>query len=158
MYKKIILSLVFLVSALSLIVKSNAEDSIPDLSTGGGKAVLHSLHNENLRRIMGRLNTLAYEREYTELELDRLRQENLKALAASVADLVKLADQLPEYFPDDQLSDEEQVTFKAMANQLQDETSQLLDSSSTSTYSSRNTAYRNLAKTCMACHNLFRDR
>ncbi|HKK15540.1 MAG TPA: cytochrome c, partial [Gammaproteobacteria bacterium] len=72
------------------------------------------------------------------------------------ADLVKIAEQLPESIPDNQMSEEEQVTFRAMANQLQDETLRLLDTTATSSYSERQSGYRELEKTCTACHNLFR--
>lgn len=157
MHRKLLISLICLVPALCLTAIGNAEDTMLDPSAGNGKAVLRSLQHEDIRWIMGRLYTLSYEREFTELELDRMREKNLEALADAAADLVKIADRLPGLFPDEQLSDEDQVTFRAMANQLQDETLHLLDTASTSSYSERKTGYRELEKTCMACHNLFRD-
>jgi cytochrome c556 len=157
MYRKPVILLISLVPALCFTAISSAVDTEPDPSTAAGKAVLQSLHNEDIRRIMGRLNTLAYEREFTELEIYRIRQENLEALATAAADLVKIAGQLPELFPDKQMSEEDQITFRAMANQLQNETLHLLDTSATSSYSERQTGYQKLGKTCMACHNLFRD-
>lgn len=156
MHRKLFISLIYLVPVLCLTGISIAEDTKQDPSAVSGKAVLLSLHNEDIRRIMGRLNTLAYEREFTELELDRMRRENLETLATAAADLVKIAEQLPESIPDNQMSEEEQVTFRAMANQLQDETLRLLDTTATSSYSERQSGYRELEKTCTACHNLFR--
>lgn len=154
----------FIISFLSLILACGicnvpfAEDVMPDPATSPDKAALQSLHSEDIRKIMGRLYALAYEREYTELELDRIRHENLQALAHAAADLVELSGNLPQVLPDNRLTDEEQVTFTAMANQLHNETLHLLDTDATSSYSELKTGYRQLQKTCTACHNLFRSR
>jgi cytochrome c556 len=157
MHNKLIISLLSLIPAFCLFSITCAGEVIPDPATKSSKAVLRSLHSEDIRRIMGRLHALAYEREYTELELDRIRLENLEALALAAADLVQIAGQLPQLLPDNQLSDEEQVTFKAMANQLHNETLQLLNTDSGNSYRDLKSGYRRLQQTCAACHNLFRD-
>ena len=115
------------------------------------------MHSDDIRKIMGRLYTLAYEREYTELEIDRIRHENLKALAHAADELVDISGKLPQILPEYQLTDDEVVTFRAMAGQLQAETLHLLDSDATSSYSDFKNGYRKLRQTCNACHNLFRD-
>jgi len=70
---------------------------------------------------------------------------------------VQIADQLPQMLPENQLNAEEQVTFKAMANQLHNETLQLLGTDATRSYIELNSSYQRLQQTCTACHNLFRD-
>ena len=88
----------------------------------------------------------------------RIRHENLQALARAAADLVDLSGKLPLVLPYNRLTDEEQVTFAAMANQLHNETLHLLDTDTSNSYSDLKTGYRQLLKTCTACHNLFRGR
>lgn len=158
MRSRFIISFLSLVLACSLCNVPFAEDVIPDPVTAPEKATLQSLHSEDIRKIMGRLYALAYEREYTELELDRIRHENLEALAHAAAELVDLSGRLSQVLPDNRLTDEEQVTFAAMANQLHNETLHLLDTGATSSYNELKTGYRQLQKTCTACHNLFRGR
>ena len=156
MHSRFIISFLSLILACCLCNVPFAEDVVPAPVTGTEKAALQSLHSEDIRKIMGRLYALAYEREYTELELDRIRHENLQALAHAAADLVDLSGKLLQVLPENRLTDEEQVTFAAMANQLHNETLHLLDTDVTSSYSDLKTGYRQLQKTCTACHNLFR--
>ena len=59
MYRKLLISLIFLLPALCLTAISSAEGLSQDPSTGDGKAVLRSLQHEDIRWIMSRLNTLA---------------------------------------------------------------------------------------------------
>ena len=158
MHNRSIISFLSLVLACCLSNIPLAEDVMPVPLTTSENAVLQSLHSEDIRKIMGRLYALAYEREYTELELDRIRHENLQALAHAAADLVNLSGKLPQVLPGNRLTDEEQVTFAAMANQLHNETLHLLDTDATSSYNDLKTGYRQLQKTCTACHNLFRGR
>ena len=157
MHNKFIISLLSLILACCLCNVPIAEEVIPVPVSTPEKPALQSLHSEDIRKIMGRLYALAYEREYTELELDRIRHENLEALAHAAADLVTLSGRLPQVLPENRLTDEEQVTFAAMANQLHNETLHLLDTGATSSYNDLKTGYRRLQKTCTACHNLFRD-
>lgn len=158
MYCRFIITLLFLVLACCPGGSLYAEDVKPPPGDTSGKAVLRSLHSSDIRKIMGRLYTLAYEREYTELEIDRIRHENLEALAHAADELVDISGKLPQILPEYRLTDDEVVTFRAMAGQLKSETLHLLDSDATSSYSDLKNGYRKLRQTCNACHNLFRDR
>ena len=144
--------------ACCLCISPLADDINQVTAASPGKAAVQSLHSEDIRKIMGRLHALAYEREYTELELDRIRHENLEALARAAAELVELSWKLPQILPDSRLTDEEQETFGAMASRLHAETMQLLDTYATDSYSELKSGYQRLQETCTACHNLFRDR
>ena len=144
MHGRFIISFLCLVMAWCICTVTCAEDATPVTANSSEKAVLKSLHSEDIRKIMGRLYALAYEREYTELELDRIRHENLKALAHAAADLVEISGKLPQILPEYRLTDEEVVTFSAMASQLQAETLHLLDTDATSSYSDLKSGYRKL--------------
>ena len=138
-----------------LCVPAHAEKAV-DTETSR-KPALSAIHNNDIRTIMRRLNALVYEREYTQLELDRLRRENLQMLVDAAADLIKISDKLPDLISDQEISSDEQITFKAMARQLHNEASQLLDSDPDISYHELNNGFQRLQQTCAACHNLFRD-
>jgi len=95
------------------------------------KAILSAVHSEKIRAIIRRLNSLAWDREYTELEIRKMRTEQIELLVQAAEELIASAENLPEITAQDRLSEEEQTTFRAMARQLH--------------------------QTCNACHNLFRD-
>ena len=121
------------------------------------KSVLNAIHSNDVRIIMRRLNVLAYEREYTELELEKLRARQIKLLAQTAGELAQTAEQLPEDVQKD-LSREDQTTFRAMANQLYSESLQLEEEAAANNYRALNECYQRLRETCNACHRLFRDR
>ena len=118
--------------------------------------LLHTIHSDQLRRTMLRLNELAYEREYTELRLDQLRAEQIEALVAEARTLVTKAGRLPEILNGGSLSPEEQITFVAVARQLYSETQQLQAEVQANRYENLQYGYRHLQQTCNACHKLFR--
>jgi cytochrome c556 len=152
--KKLACFIIFIFSFY--IINTCAEDKSGKASETGGKSVLKAIHSSELRQIMQRLNSLAYEREYTQLELDRLRARHIESLVETVNELVQTAEKLPEITQGD-LSENDQVTFKALANQLYTETVKLQDAVKENNYSDQNAGYQRLRKTCSACHNLYRD-
>ena len=124
------------------------ERSVPALST---------IHSEQLRQIMRRLYELASEREFTELGLDQLRAEQIEALVMEADTLVINADNLPELLSEGQLTTEEQITFKAVANQLYTEALSLQADVYANKFLNIEAGYRRMQQTCNACHNLFRN-
>lgn len=118
--------------------------------------LLHSIHSDQLRRTMLRLKELAYEREYTELRLDRLRAKQIASLVAEARALVAKASRLPEILNGGTLSAEEQITFIAVAKQLYSETQRLQADVQANRYENLQYGYRQLQRTCSACHKLFR--
>lgn len=118
--------------------------------------LLHSIHSDQLRRTMLRLKDLAYEREYTELRLDRLRSEQIESLVVEARALVAKAGRLPEIMNGGTLNAEEQITFIAVAKQLYGETQQLQADVLANRYENLQYGYRHLQQTCNACHKLFR--
>ncbi len=146
---------ILLVSSLHC-AGTSAEDPPPGAPDVPGKAVLKAVHSGELRQIMRRLNSIAYEREFTQLELDRLRARHIETLVETVGELVRTAETLPE-ITEDGLNENDLVTFRALANQLYTETTGLRNAVRENNYAAQDAGYRRLRETCTACHNLFRD-
>jgi hypothetical protein len=150
---KSILTGLFLFFCLAVYVHSEepaftgAEIKSPALST---------IHSDRLRQIMSRLNELAYEREYTELGLDRLRAKQIDSLVTEAETLVDNADRLPEILTEGELTPEELITFRAVASQLYSEALLIQADIHADSYVNVDEGYRRLRQTCNACHNLFR--
>lgn len=118
--------------------------------------LLHSIHSDQLRQVMLRLNELAHEREYTELSLDRLRAEQINALVKEARALVGNAGRLSDMPDEEKLTEEEKITFTAIARQLYSETLQIQADIQANRYRNLQDSYRYLRRTCNACHKLFR--
>ena len=119
---------------------------------------LSTIHSEQLIRIMQRLNELAYEREYTELGLDRLRAEQIDALVLETDMLSSKADNLPSIITEGELTTAEQITFKAVASQLHAEVLRIQADIQENNFINVDAGYRRIRQTCESCHNLFRDK
>jgi len=150
-------TLLFLLLVLAAGLVHPDEPGRPELGTGT-RSLLNTVHSSRLRDIMSRLNRLSYEREYTELELDRMRAENVESLVDAALQLSRAAERLPDITADTRLAPEERVTFSAMARQLYHQTLTLQESLDNGQYSDLQTGYQQLRYTCNACHNLFRQR
>ncbi len=127
------------------------------LDTGKNNTILSEIHSEELRNIMRRLKLLNYEREYTELEIQKLSHKQIEQLSEAAKDLVKLADNIPNVASLKNLSDEEQIIFNAMANQLYDITHEFIGENETNNYEALAPTYQKLINTCKTCHHLFRN-
>lgn len=118
---------------------------------------LKTVHSEQLREIMLRLNELAYEREYTELGLDSLRARQIEALAKETSILVSNAERLTDILSEGELNESDQITFMAVANQLNAEVQNIQADVNANRFGNLHAGYRRLQQTCNACHRLFRS-
>ena len=121
------------------------------------KAALNVIHSLKLKTIMGRLNMLAYEREYTELELNQLRAEQIELLIQAANELAQSVENLPDITAGPELSEADRITFRAMAGQLYRETRNLQNAYDAGHLEELEPLYQRLHETCNACHRLFRD-
>ena len=121
-----------------------------------GQPALHGIYSEKLRTIMLRMNQLVYEREMTALQVQEVREQHLKELISTISELVKAAEVLTDAVPGIELKEEDQVIFRAMANQLYREAQDIGSMVEEKDYSDLDPAYRRLNETCNACHSLFR--
>lgn len=148
MSNKIMLSVITLCLLCSPAARVQSQETGPALST---------IHSDKLIQSMRRLNELAYEREYTELGLDRLRADQIHALVRETEILVNKAKNLSEIVTGGQLTSEERITFRAIASQLHTEAVSLQTAISANNFVNVDAGYRRLQETCNACHNLFRN-
>ena len=135
----------------------NNGDNNPEYLNGKNKIVLNIIHSGKIRAIMRRLNMLAYEREYTDLELEQLFRAQVELLISAADDLRDSAENLPN-ITSNKLDDTDVTTFRAMASQLYRETLNLQKEINSSHYQEIRLSYQRLRDTCNACHQLFRDR
>lgn len=134
------------------------EESQTAATPNESTALLNSIHSHKIRGIMRRLNSLTYEREYTELELQQIQTNQIALMLEITRELTDSAEQLPDISPGSNLNESEQITFRAIANQLYRETRQLNEDVQKGHTRQIKQGYRRLKKTCEACHQLFRDR
>ena len=118
--------------------------------------MLNVIHSEELKKTMRSLNLLAYENEFTELELQSLRASQLNRLLDFAEELTKKAERLPQ-ITDAELKEADKITFKAMARQLYTDTLELKKSAAKNNYNNMSKRYLELNKTCDSCHRLFRE-
>lgn len=67
----------------------------PSSDTKQNETILNAIHSDEVRNIMRRLNILFYEREYTELELQKLSTIQIELLAEEANVLAQTAADLP---------------------------------------------------------------
>ncbi len=149
---KSLLTLVLLISTSALL---SANDGTEKLETG--KTLLKVIHSDEIRNIMRKLNSLVYEREYTELELRKINKKQIELLVIEAAALSKTAANLPNITSLNNLDDESQLTFNAMVNQLQNISIELKGATEHNHQDEINAAYIKLQDTCNTCHTLFRE-
>jgi cytochrome c' len=120
------------------------------------KTILNAVHSVEVQNIMRRLKLLFYEREYTDLRVQELSKKQIRLLSEEANTLAKTASNLPGLDSLEKLSDEERVSFNALANQLSDITKKLVKVSQTNHQDEIISTYIELQETCNACHQLFR--
>lgn len=146
------LVLALLVSTSTLLF---AKDDAKKLETG--KTLVKVIHSEEIRNIMRKLNSLVYEREYTELELRKINKKQIELLVNEAAALAKTAADMPNITSLKNLDDESQLTFNAMVNQLQNISGELKRAVEHNHQNEINATYLKLQDTCDTCHALFRE-
>jgi cytochrome c556 len=102
------------------------------------------------------MNQLVYEREMTALQKQEIRTKKLEDLVDTISELVNSADGMTKALPGLKLNKHDQITFRAMANQLLDEAKNIRQFAENNDYLSVESVYQDLDDTCNACHRLFR--
>ena len=144
-------------SCIGYVYAENYSDNQAKSSNEENKIVLNVIHSDDIRAIMRRLNLLAYEREYTDLELEQKYREQIELLIQTANKLKDSAENLPN-ITRNKINETDITTFRAMANQLYRETLNLQEEINSSHYRGIRLSYQRLRDTCNACHQLFRDR
>ncbi len=149
------------IAALCLVLSfsltaASSKDKPASIKGQDSRAVLNTIHSDELRSIMRRLDALAYEREYTALALQRMRAARISELVEMVGELVNRTEDLPSITPQI-VSEEDRVTFRALAKHLQSQTIDLKNQIEKDNYADMDATYDELRRTCDSCHRLFRN-
>jgi len=158
MYTKMYLNKSLLILLITVTNVNSLFAGDTSLNTGTNNTILSAVHSDEVRNIMRRLKLLNYEREYTELEIQKLSHKQIELLSEAAKALVETAENIPNIASLKNLSDEEQVIFNAMANQFYDITHELKVEIETNDHKAWEPTYPKLENTCKTCHRLFRDR
>ena len=100
----------------------------------------------------------AYNSGVPDLQDGKISEEKMADLVEAVEELLFHAEMLSTGQPSVKLNETELATFRAMAGQLYTETLNLQQLTEYYDYHAIEPAYERLNQTCIACHNLFRDR
>lgn len=121
-----------------------------------GKASIHEVSNDKIRRIMHKLDTIIFERFYSELERDHYRLR----YAGQIVEIVNELNRELEHDPSLklELNDEQRQDFLGLAQQLKQQTNELNQLVSKHQSSEINTKLKQITKVCSSCHQKFRSR
>ncbi|TAN49430.1 MAG: hypothetical protein EPN21_11890 [Methylococcaceae bacterium] len=121
-----------------------------------GVPALHAVHDEQLRELMSRMNSLLQERFMTEPELDVERRRHARHIAATAQNLSQTIDAILTTLPTLQLSAGEQTAFLALANKLREQSQNLQDQAGQNRMDAIPGTLEQISTTCTSCHALFR--
>lgn len=148
--------IIFLTIAIAIIntyTVAHAESSHVQTESG---TLLKIIHSDRLRQLMLQLDSLVYEREYSELELDRIRRRQISQLVYATRELLDSSRELQDMVPATKLSSEDIDTFRALAAELHQTTLKLEQEVQSGHDREAGALYQRLRITCVACHSLFR--
>jgi cytochrome c556 len=137
---------------------SDTDTEKKDMGSVQEKHTLHAMSSEKLREIMQDLNLSAYKGGVPDLQDGKMSKEKMAGLIEAVEELLFHAELLSTGQPSVKLKETELATFRAMAGQLYTETLNLQQLTEYNDYHAIEPAYERLNQTCIACHNLFRDK
>lgn len=122
-----------------------------------GQPALHAVSDTRLRELMNRMNGLIFERFVTEPERDRETLKETDEIARTAADLGRSIDGLYARLPALDLNESEQATFRALADKLRNQASQLRQLAADRRLEDLSGQLAQISATCTACHGLFRQ-
>jgi len=131
---------------------------VTDPGTVQEKHTLHAISSEKLRVIMQDMYSSAYKSGVPDLQDGKMSEEKMADLIEAVEELLFHAELLSTGQPSVKLNETELATFRAMAGQLYTEALNLQQLTEYYDYHAIEPAYERLNQTCIACHNLFRDK
>jgi hypothetical protein len=150
----------FLTTALVLLLSACSTLDREHIAEGGrsetGEPALHAIHDNELRDLMDRMDSLMQERFMTETQLDNERRKYSHRIADSAQDLSKTIDTIIAKLPSLALSPAEQTTFLALANKLRQQTELLQQQASQNRIDAIDDGLHQINTTCTSCHALFR--
>ena len=127
---------------------------MPPVSTG--KAVMHAVHDEQLREVMRDLRGASFDRLPQELDDPSGERAYLQETSSRAQDLAQTADRIAAIVDQTWLTTDQKQIFLRLAERLRDRALQLRDQADRRQTRLINTTMKEIDETCASCHELFR--
>ena len=136
---------------------SHESRDLPALSSGDGKASLHRVKSTELKAAMRDMNSLVFERFYSEIDRDNMRVRYSKEIAEMARSMAKDIRTIRQIGGALELKDEERQIFLSLAEELDRQSEDLLKVASSHKTEAIQPALDRLVNICNRCHEKFRD-
>jgi cytochrome c556 len=127
---------------------------MPPVSTGN--AIMHAVHDEQLREVMKDLRSASFDRLPQELDDPSRERAYLQETSSRAEDLAHAADQIAAIVDQTGLTTNQQQIFLELAARLRDRALQLRNQAERRQTRLINTTMKEIDDTCASCHELFR--
>ena len=141
---------------LPLFTLISCADSLPHPNEKTGEPVLHSVHNNKLRELMGRMNGLMEEGFLTEPDLVAEHRKFAQQISNTAQNLSQTIDVISATLPSLKLSATEQTTFMALVAKLREQIQTLQVQTKQNHFGVISHTLEQIETTCTSCHALFR--
>ena len=138
---------------------SAPERQNPDTQGGWsqtGTPALHAVRDGKLRELMDRMDSLMQERFMTETQIDVERRKYARQIAETAQSLSTNVDAIIASLPGLNLTADEQVAFRALAEKLRSEMGLLQRQAESNRIDQISNNLHEIKTTCTSCHALFR--
>ena len=125
--------------------------------TETGSPALHAIDSSELRQLMDRMNSLMFERNLTEQEMDSQRREVYARVIAAAEGLDRALDGIVTTLPKLNLDEGERKTFLALTVTLRGEAHTLKAQAESHQLDNIPITLEKISATCTSCHQLFRN-
>ncbi|MEX2525007.1 MAG: hypothetical protein WD750_08620 [Gammaproteobacteria bacterium] len=154
MYKRLLLVVLL---PLLLLIGAPGNARQPDNDADPAEIIrMHSVNSAKLREIMGNIREWREENPADELKQPGMDQELLDDLVEQVEELLYHAELMSIGMPVTNLTRTEMVVFKALGSELYTGALHLQQLVNNQQVRQLDEAYRQLDRTCQACHEMFR--
>ena len=127
---------------------------MPPRSTG--KAVMHAVHNEQLRDVMKGLRGASFDRLPQELDDPSRERASLQEASSHAQELAHAADRIAAIVGETGLTADEEQVFLGLAERLRDRAVALRAQADRRETRRIGTTMKEIDETCASCHTLFR--
>lgn len=121
------------------------------------KTSLHAVHDERLRQVMRRLQTLTADRLPQEMDVRMINRTEARELADIAGSLASSSDEIPATLTSAELGDNDRAGFERLAMQLRADADQVRSYAERGDMDGVKMAVHNMTRTCNACHDAYRS-
>lgn len=154
--KKNTLAILMLFAAVLTACAPSGQQALVKLTDTGSPA-LHAIDSGELRQLMDRMNSLMFERNLTELEMDSQRRDASVRVISAAEGLDRALDGMVAALPKLNLDQGERKTFLALSATLRGEAHTLKAQAESHQLDDIPVTLEKISATCTSCHQLFRD-